>query len=302
MPAYTASMRVNYSPPQLDRLLKMAGMSSTVVIEFPKETWPMYRAPIFFGIYSKKDGWEPEPGQKFRIDAAHFGLIPYWKENRAAAFATKNTHNARSETVATLASYRRPWHRCQFALIPMDNFTEPYFGPDRESKRSVRWEIFRKDRDPFTVAAIWEQWIDPETREAVLSFSTLTINSTNHPIMGQFHRHNEEARSQVIIPPELRDEWVRLKNPEDARRFLIEMPVDEFDSGLAPKGGRTLLPRQISSTLDEPSESDEYVKPAEPDLFGDTAPPSAKPPKKDRTATKDKPTEPPKPTSGDLFG
>ena len=40
-------MCVNYTPAQLDRLLKMAGMPQSVrEITYPANTWPIYRAPM----------------------------------------------------------------------------------------------------------------------------------------------------------------------------------------------------------------------------------------------------------------
>jgi putative SOS response-associated peptidase YedK len=36
----------------------------------------------------------------------------------------------------------------------------------------------------------------------------LTVNADDHPVMRQFHKHGDEKRTPVIIPPELQDAWL----------------------------------------------------------------------------------------------
>ena len=44
--------------------------------------------------------------------------------------------------------------------------------------KAIRWKIGRRDGRPFTVAAIWETWRDPDGGNALLhSFSMLTLNA-----------------------------------------------------------------------------------------------------------------------------
>lgn len=228
-------MCVNYTPAQLDRLLKLAGMPRTVRdLTYPADTWPMYRAPII-RTASDLQALSTPPianldGAAFRIDAAHFGMIPYWAKPDEV-LKHRSTHNARSETVHEKPTYKRAWLNCQFALIPMVNFREPYYGPERTNAKSVQWEIYRKDGEIFTVAAIWSEWKNQHTGEVLLSFSTLTINADTHPIMKQFHRASEEPRSQVIIAPEQREAWVNERDPERARRFLAPFDPEGFDAG-----------------------------------------------------------------------
>ena len=307
MPAYTAAMCVNYTPPQLDRLLKMAGMSPDVTMDYPLETWPMYRAPVFFAFDTPEALARREPGQKFRIDPAHFGLIPRWTtESRADVFKKKRATNVRAETIATKPSFRLPWYECKLALIPMDNFYESYYGPEKGWEHAVRWEVFRKDREIFTVAALWERWVVPESGESIISFSTITINATNHEIMGRFHAPGDEERTQVVIAPELRDEWLSLTNAEDARRFFTEIPADEFDFAPAPKAPRTAKAKEEKKPrVTKPAKGVDDEQPPEApalNLFGDVPPPKVKAQPKDKPVKKPNPPEPPPPETPDLFG
>ena len=61
----------------------------------------------------------------------------------------------------------------------------------------------------------------------------LTINADGHSVMSQFHKAGDEKRSLVVIPEELRDEWLEAK-PDRAKEFLQPIVVEEFTSEPAP--------------------------------------------------------------------
>jgi putative SOS response-associated peptidase YedK len=114
----------------------------------------------------------------------------------------------------------------------MDNFDESC----GETGKAVQRQIFRTDDKPFTVAGIWESWTDRETYEIVKSFSMLTINADGHPVMGRFHRPADEKRSLVIVPPELRSDWLNA-SATDAQQFLMPMS-EQFSSQPAMRSER----------------------------------------------------------------
>ena len=159
-----------------------------------------------------------------------FGLVPFWSKDDKAS---RKTYNARSETVASKPSYREPWKKRRYALVPMVRFYEP----DCETGKPLRWKIERRDERAFTVAAIWEYWKQP-TGEGLHSFSMLTINADGHPVMGRFHRPDDEKRSLVIVPSDRREAWLQA-TPEEAKGFLVPMPPEEFTSAPAPKPHKT---------------------------------------------------------------
>jgi len=82
------------------------------------------------------------------VKKAVFGLIPAWARDRKIA---RHTYNARSETVASKPSYRRPWSHRQFCLVPVQAFYEPCY---EGGGKPVRWSIHRTDGLPFALAAI----------------------------------------------------------------------------------------------------------------------------------------------------
>ena len=186
--------------------------------DYPEETYVSYRAPIRI---IAPDSGEPE------LREAVFGLIPFWAKDTKIA---RHTYNARAETVADKPSYRQPWKRRQYALVPMAGF----FEPDYETGKAVRWRIERRDGRMFTVAAIWDAWRSPEG-SLLFSFSMLTINADGHPLMGRFHAPGDEKRSLVIVPPEQRDEWLAA-TPSEAHLILGHPPPEtEFTTSPAPR-------------------------------------------------------------------
>ena len=94
--------------------------------------------------------------------------------------------------MASKPSYREPWKKRRYALVPMVAFYEP----DYETGKALRWKIERHDKRAFTVAAIWDYWKRP-TGEGLHSFSMLTINADDHPVMGRFHKPGDEKRLLV---------------------------------------------------------------------------------------------------------
>lgn len=42
------------------------------------------------------------------------------------------------------------------------------------------------------IASLWDTWIDPSTGEVVTSFTMLTVNADDHPVMKQFHKAGDE--------------------------------------------------------------------------------------------------------------
>ena len=158
----------------------------------PEEAYPGYLAPVV--VKSRQS-------ERVACGLARFGLIPGWAKDDKIS---RHTYNARSETAAEKPSYRTAWQQRQFGLVLLDNFYEPSY----ESGKAVRWKIELASGDPFGIACLWDRWTDPASGERVVSFSMLTVNADDHPVMKQFHKHGDEKRTPVIIAPELQDAWL----------------------------------------------------------------------------------------------
>ena len=55
--------------------------------------------------------------------------------------------------------------------------------------------------------------------EIIRSFTMLTVNAEHHDMMKQFHKPEDEKRSVVIIPKDLRDDWLS-SNKQNAGEFF----------------------------------------------------------------------------------
>ena len=176
---------------------------------YPEEAYPGFVAPI--AVQSHKTG-------RVACGLARFGLIPAWAKDDKIA---RHTYNARSETVAEKPSYRNAWRKRQFCLVLADNFYEPNYA----TGKAVRWSIQTEDANPFGIAGIWDKWIDPSTGELVVSFSMLTVNADEHPVMRQFHKDGDEKRTPVIIQPRDYDHWLGADLPTATKMMTwVNMP------------------------------------------------------------------------------
>jgi putative SOS response-associated peptidase YedK len=171
-------------------------------LDYPEETYPGYVAPLV--VKSRKS-------DRVACGLARFGLIPGWAKDDKIS---RHTYNARSETAAEKPSYRSAWRQRQFGLLLVDNFYEPSY----ESGRAVRWKIELASGDPFGIACLWDRWTDPTSGALVVSFSMLTVNADEHPVMCQFHKPGDEKRTPVIIAPELHEAWL---SADQAKAFEL---------------------------------------------------------------------------------
>lgn len=180
---------------------------------YPEVTYPGYLAPII--VRGHESG-------RTACGLARFGLIPSWAKD---ATIGRRTYNARSETVAEKPSYRAAWRQRHYAIALADCFFEPCY----ESGRAVRWRITRADSQPFGIASIWDRWTDPATGEVVASFSMLTINANEHPVMNRFHKPGDEKRTPVVLAPGQFAPWLDAM-PDSAMAILHAGTMPELTS------------------------------------------------------------------------
>lgn len=218
-------MCANYTPTRAERLAAQSGINAAPY-DFKPETYPGYLAPVI----RTAEGLAPEETFERQLDYGMFGLVPAWADVKLA----RSTYNARTETVATKPSFRTAWKRRQFCAIPLENFYEPNY----ESGKPVRWRIQHADGIPLAVAGLWE-WRPnggPEDRP-LISFTMLTINADEHPLMKRFHKPEDEKRMIVLLEPFQIDEW--LQSPfEDASSYFQLYDVEKLVAEPAPKPAR----------------------------------------------------------------
>ncbi len=93
------------------------------------------------------------------LSLVRWGLVPSWAESTAIG---DKLINARAETIAEKAAYKRAFHRRR-CIVPADAFYEWRPGSSTSAKRPPRqpYLVRRRDGEPLAFAGLWEIWRDP---------------------------------------------------------------------------------------------------------------------------------------------
>jgi len=192
------------------------------------DVWPGYTSTFIRRARELESGDEAVP--QLEALAGQFGLLPHWAKDRTFA---RRTFNCRSETAATLPSFRDAWRRGQRCIVP----AEAFFEPDWRSGKAVPMRIARADGEPMGIAGLWSWW-KSQQGEQILSFTMLTVNADGHTLMQNFHKPSDEKRMVVILPVAQYDEW--LDAPVDkAMGFMNRFPADGLLAHAGSDGLRT---------------------------------------------------------------
>lgn len=163
------------------------------------DMWPGYVGPFIRRHPHADVGDEAVPEREALTGL--YGLVPHWSQDTTIG---KHTYNARSETVAQKPSFRDAWRKGQHCIIP----AEAFFEPDWRSGKAIPTRISRADGGPLGIAGLWSAWKSPKG-EWIHSYTMLTINADEHPLMKVFHKPSDEKRMVVILPPKRYQDWLQ---------------------------------------------------------------------------------------------
>jgi len=200
-------MCVNYTPTRKEQLTHF-GVHSEQLDAYKVETWQDYAAPIIRHAEGER-----------KVLLASYSMVP--KAKMPAGVKPFSSMNARAETIAQLPTFAKPWREGKLCLVPMQNFFEPCY----ESGKSERWRIGLNGEADFAVAGLYREWDESEGGKS-FSFTQITINADQHPLMRRFHKPGDEKRSLVVVHRHDYDDWLSCKNPEYARTFLQLYPPE----------------------------------------------------------------------------
>jgi putative SOS response-associated peptidase YedK len=207
----------NYVPATRDSLKKFFRVAPPDN-DFKPESYPGYLSPII----------RLDPDDPLRIECvpACFGMVPAWADLKLA----KHTYNARSETVASKPTFRNAYRKRRFAIVP----AEAFFEPNYETGKAIRWKISHADDQPLGIAGIWEFRSKGPDEQPLISFSMLTINADEHPLMRRFHKPGDEKRMVVLLHPDEYASWLNAPI-EQVPSFLTQFPAAELRAEPDPK-------------------------------------------------------------------
>ncbi len=130
--------------------------------------------------------------------------MPVWAKDPAIG---NKMINARAETIAEKASFKRPLKRSR-CLVIADGFYE--WRKDDKGKTPLR--IVKKARDPFAFAGLWDTWKNRDNEE-IRTFTIIT--SATNKFMSQLHH-----RMPVILRRTDESAWL---DPEGKPEKLVKL-------------------------------------------------------------------------------
>ncbi|MEO1657548.1 MAG: SOS response-associated peptidase [Pseudomonadota bacterium] len=149
---------------------------------------------------------------------AVFDLVPsHWKLPRKDK--KFSTFNAKSETVATLRSFKDAWVRGQRATLPVAGFFE---WPRPRQPGSPPYYVTAAAGGRLQLAALWSAWFNPVTKSEELTFAILT--TAPNADMSAVPHH----RSPVVVAEQDTETWLAT-HPNDAAALLQPPPDGSYE-------------------------------------------------------------------------
>jgi len=163
-----------------------------------------------------------EDGGTRRLDAYHWGLVPFWAKSPAAG---SKMINARAETIAEKNAYRRPFakRRC---IIPADGF---YEWEHTGSKRKQPWYITQPDGAPFAFAGLWDSWRPVRGSDEGRVASCVIITGEPNDKVARLH-----DRMPVMLDRDVWDIWLDPENDDVGSLLQLLVPAPSSQVDLVP--------------------------------------------------------------------
>jgi putative SOS response-associated peptidase YedK len=232
IPCYFEGMSAHFHPVNdKARLLQHFGITLEDAESWPEEANPQDLAPIIRRA-------PEQPGARQGL-LASFGLLPHWARDPTLA---RRTYNARSETAMGKQNFREAWAKGQRCAVPAECIYEPAL---EAQERGGRWQLSRCDGEPMLLAGLWSRGWSPNGA-AVMTFTLLTVDASDHALAVHLQRPGEDARMVAMLAPEQLDEWLDCP-PEKMLSMLRACPAEALQLTPAPPPVVRNAPTRISN-------------------------------------------------------
>ena len=154
------------------------------------------------------------------IQTNRWGLVPAWvKEEKRAAEMAAMTLNAQSETVFEKPSFKGalPMNRC---LVLVDGF----FEWQKKGKLKIPHFIYQRDKMPFVMGGIFNDWVNPLTGEITPTFSILTTPAND--LMRAIH--NMKKRMPLILDMAQAKNWLTPTLQKEEIKAMMQPAANDF--------------------------------------------------------------------------
>ena len=155
-----------------------------------------------------------------QIQAFNWGLIPFWVKTEENAEEIKRmTLNARADTIFEKPSFREPImkKRC---IVPSTG----YFEWRHEGSKKIPYYIYLKNEEIFSMAGIYDTWLDKSTGVEHTTFSIITTDT--NPLTDYIH--NTKHRMPAILSKEDEEKWLE----PDLSKSEITSLLKSYNAGL----------------------------------------------------------------------
>jgi putative SOS response-associated peptidase YedK len=213
------------------RLLQHFGITLEDAESWPEEVNPQDLAPIIRRV-------PDQPSQRQGL-LASFGLLPHWARDPTLA---RRTYNARSETAMDKPNFREAWAKGQRCAVPAECIYEPVL---ESQERGGRWQLSRRDGEPMLLAGLWSRGWSP-SGAAVMTFTLLTVDASDHPLAAHLQRPGEDARMVAMLNPAELDAWLDCA-PDQMTQMLRLPPAEALQLTPAPPPVVRNAPTRISN-------------------------------------------------------
>lgn len=157
------------------------------------------------------------------IQSFTWGLIPYWvKDEKQADEIKRMTLNARADTLFQKPSFREPI-RSKRCIVPSTG----YFEWRHEGNKKIPYYIYVKDEPIFSMAGVYDEWINKTSGEIVNTFSIITTDTNQLTD----YIHNTKHRMPAILSPENEEIWLDpTLSKSDIEHLLQPLDADRMDA------------------------------------------------------------------------
>ena len=154
--------------------------------------------PVFYANGFSFPNWRIITND-YEIQSMRWGLVPSWFSGNDWKEIAALTLNARIETADEKASFRNLIDR-QRCIVPSTGF----FEWKHVGKEKIPYLIYPSTNEVFSIAGLYDQWIDPVKGALINTFSILTCDA--NPLMREIH--NTKYRMPVLLQRENESEWL----------------------------------------------------------------------------------------------